>query len=104
MAAFVSATYPRETVHSIPSQPDFPVVFGGYAGRAVRRPRCKEGPKRSLGVIFSERVDCAVLVKCCKAMDIKAFFPGFFHFEASRVRSDGTGIGTRQISQTHLGA
>ena len=45
---FVSATCPSESVLAIRLQPKFSVVFEGYAGGAVNRPRFQEGRKRSL--------------------------------------------------------
>jgi hypothetical protein len=43
-----SATCPRESILPIRLPPDFLVVFEGYAGGAVNRPRCQEAPKWSL--------------------------------------------------------
>ena len=45
---FVSATCPRESVLPIRPQPDFLVVFEGYAGGAEHLPRHQEARKRSL--------------------------------------------------------
>ncbi len=45
---FHSATCPRESVLPIRLWPDFSVVFEGYAGGAVNRPRCQEPRKQSL--------------------------------------------------------
>jgi len=43
-----SATCPSESVLPVRLMPEFPVVFGGYAGEAVNRVRWHEGSKRSL--------------------------------------------------------
>ncbi len=45
---FGSATCHPKSVLPIRLRPDFSVVFGGYAGRAVNRLRLHEARKRSL--------------------------------------------------------
>jgi len=57
MAVTASATCPRESVLPIRLRPDFIVVFEGYAGWAVNRPRREVARKHALGA--------EILRTCC---------------------------------------
>ena len=59
-----SAICPCESVLPIRLRPDFLVFSKGFVVQAEHRPVYFWAKNRSLGLIFSEPDDCAILVNC----------------------------------------
>ena len=69
-----SATCPRESVLPIRPQPDFLVVFGGYADGAVHRHQRGMTEISLFGAVFSEPHDCAEMVQSLYHDELASFF------------------------------